>query len=90
MILAVAVAKSGMIYALARALRITEHPGQLAVGLGQVGEFSFVLASVGRAVGAIDETLYAAVLTAVVLTIAASTVIVRFTGPAVAAEVSAA
>ena len=90
LILAVAVAKSGLIYVLARGLRMTGHPGQLAIGLGQVGEFSFVLASVGRGVGAIDNTIYAAVLTAVVLTIAGSTVLVRFSGPAVAAEAAAA
>ena len=80
LILAVIVAKSGLIFVLARGLRISGNPGQLAVGLGQVGEFSFVLASVGRAVGAIDETLYAAVLTAVVITIAGSTILVRLSG----------
>jgi len=90
LILAVTIGKSGLIYVLARGLRITSRPGQLAIGLGQVGEFSFVLASVGLAVGAIDATLYAAVLTAVVLTIAGSTVIVRFSGTPVAADATAA
>ena len=86
LIVAVVFAKGGVIFVLARTLGISASPGQLAVGLGQIGEFSFVLASVGRAVGAIDDVLYAAVLAAVVLTIAASTVIVRIVGPAVIAE----
>ncbi|MCI0344137.1 MAG: cation:proton antiporter, partial [Chloroflexi bacterium] len=86
LIVAVAVAKSGVIFVLARVMRISANPGQLAVGLGQIGEFSFVLASVGLAVGAIDDVLYAAVLAAVVLTIAGSTVIVRIAGPGVIAE----
>jgi len=70
-----------VIYVLARGLRLSGNPAQLAVGLGQIGEFSFVLASVGRAAGAIDATLYAAILAAVVLTIAGSTVIVRLVRP---------
>ena len=81
LVLAVAIAKSGVIYVLARGLRLSGNPAQLAVGLGQIGEFSFVLASVGRAAGAIDATLYAAILAAVVLTIAGSTVVVRLVGP---------
>ena len=87
LLVAVIVAKSGLIYVLARGLGLSGNPAQLAVGLGQVGEFSFVLASVGRAAGAIDTTLYAAILAAVVLTIAGSTVLVRLVrpGPPVAA-----
>jgi Kef-type K+ transport system membrane component KefB len=49
----------------------------LAIGLGQIGEFSFVLASVGLAAGVIDPVLYTAILAAVALSIAASTVAVR-------------
>jgi len=81
LVLAVVLAKSGVIYVLARGLRLSGNPAQLAVGLGQIGEFSFVLASVGHAAGAIDATLYAAILAAVVLTIAGSTVIVRLVRP---------
>jgi CPA2 family monovalent cation:H+ antiporter-2 len=81
LVLAVGIAKSGVIYVLARGLRLSGNPAQLAVGLGQIGEFSFVLASVGHAAGAIDATLYAAILAAVVLTIAGSTVIVRLVRP---------
>lgn len=89
LLVAVAVAKSGLIYVLARWLDLGSNPGQLAVGLGQIGEFSFVLASVGRVAGAIDDTLYAAILASVVITIAASTVIVRFSGTPVVSEVPA-
>lgn len=74
----VVVAKVGVIYGLAHLL---DRPGvrrwQLAAGLGQVGEFSFVLASVGVARGVVPSTLYTALLLSVVVTIAASTVLVR-------------
>jgi len=74
----VVVAKVGVVYALARLLRLPEvRPWQLAVGLGQVGEFSFVLGSIGTARGVIPPELYTALLAAVVLTIALSTVVVR-------------
>ena len=53
---------------------------QLAVGLGQVGEFSFVLASAGLALGLIASELFAAVLGTVVISIVASTVLVRRIG----------
>jgi len=55
---------------------------QLAIGLGQIGEFSFVLASIVLARALIPAQLFTAVLVAVVLTIAVSTVAVRLGGPA--------
>jgi len=70
--------KMAVIYVLARVLRLDAHPGQLAIGLGQIGEFSFVLASVGLAAGVIDPILYTAILAAVALSIAVSTVAVRY------------
>ncbi|MGH2463802.1 MAG: cation:proton antiporter [Candidatus Limnocylindria bacterium] len=69
--------KAAVVYVLARLLHLDAHPGQLAVGLGQIGEFSFVLASVGLAAGVIDPILYTAILAAVALSIAVSTVAVR-------------
>jgi CPA2 family monovalent cation:H+ antiporter-2 len=89
--LAVVLAKSGVAYALARGLRHAVNPSQLAVGLGQMGEFSFVLATVGLAAEAIDETVYAAVLATVVVTIAGSTILVRLVGrpPTPAPQVAA-
>jgi len=70
--------KVAVIYVLARVLGLNAHSGQLAIGLGQIGEFSFVLASVGLAAGVIDPILYTAILAAVALSIAVSTVAVRY------------
>lgn len=64
-------------YLLARLTRLAARPLQLAVGLGQIGEFSFVLVSVGLAAGAIERPLYAAMLAAAAVTVATSTVAVR-------------
>jgi K+:H+ antiporter len=69
--------KVAVIYLLGRALHLNARPGQLATGLGQIGEFSFVLASVGLAAGVIDPILYTAILAGVALSIAVSTVAVR-------------
>lgn len=70
-------AKGLPIYLLARFGRLPGRPRQIAIGLGQIGEFSFVLATVGVSRHAIPSELYAAILAAVVLTIAASTLLVR-------------
>jgi len=78
----VLVGKVGVSYVLARLARVAARPLQLAVGLGQVGEFSFVLASLGLATGELDRPLYSAMLAAVALSIAASSVAVRVVGPA--------
>jgi len=73
----VVVAKVAVAWALARAARLEARPLQLAVGLGQVGEFSFVLASIALAAGTIDGVLYTAFIVAVALSIAASSIAVR-------------
>ncbi len=61
--------------------RLARLPGvrhwQLGIGLGQVGEFSFVLAGILLARGLITFELFTAMLSTVVLTIAASAVLVR-------------
>ena len=44
-------AKSVVIFGLARVAKLPAHPAQLAVGLGQVGDFGFVLATVAVARG---------------------------------------
>jgi CPA2 family monovalent cation:H+ antiporter-2 len=75
---AVLVAKALPVYLLGRLARLPDvRPGQLAIGLGQVGEFSFVLATIvlGRAL--MPPELYTALLATVVLTIVASTILVR-------------
>ena len=68
-------------WALARAARLPARPTQLAVGLGQVGEVSFVLGSAAVAAGAIGHDIYVALVAAVAVSIAISTVVVRFVAP---------
>ena len=77
----VLVAKVGLSYLLARLSWLAARPLQLAVGLAQVGEFRFVLASLGLASGEVDRPLYSAMLAAVAISIAASSVAVRLGGP---------
>ena len=72
------VAKILPIYLLARLGRLPGRPRQIATGLGQIGEFSFVLATIGVSRQVIPSELYAAILAAVLITIAASTLLVRF------------
>jgi K+:H+ antiporter len=67
-------------FVLARAIGLKAQPAQLAIGLGQVGEFSFVLGSAAAAAGAIGPEVYAAILGAVVVTIIGSSTIVRLGG----------
>lgn len=76
----VIVAKSLVVYILARAARLPARPLQLAIGLSQVGEFSFVLAAAARSLGVIGEDVYVAVLAAVAVTIGVSAVGVRLVG----------
>jgi CPA2 family monovalent cation:H+ antiporter-2 len=73
----VVVAKSAVAYGLVRLTGLSESPLQVAVGLGQIGEFSFVLASVVLARGAIGPDVFAAILAAVAISIAGSTILVR-------------
>ena len=73
-------AKVAVAYGLARVARLQARPIQLAIGLGQVGEFSFVLGSAAVAAGAIAHETYVALIAAVALSIALSTVAVRLVG----------
>ena len=82
------VAKVGVAWLLARIARLDARPGQLAIGLGQLGEFGYVLAGIGLAAGAVDEEAFTAVLAAIVITIAASAVLVRLAGRAPEMSVS--
>jgi len=75
---AVAFAKLVPVLLVSRLARIPDvRHWQMAIGLGQIGEFSFVLASIvlGRAL--IPPTLYSALLAAVVVTIVISTTLVK-------------
>ena len=57
---------------------------QLGVGLGQIGEFSFVVMGLGLAAGVVSSGQFSAVLAAAAITIAASAVGARlFRKPAV-------
>ena len=73
----VLVAKSAVILGLGRFAGLPAHHGQLAVGLGQVGEFGFVLATVAVARGVLPSEVYAALLAAVAISIGASSILVR-------------
>ncbi len=75
-----AVAKVGLAWLLARVAGLDARPLQLAIGIGQVGEFSFVFASIGLAAGALTSAVYAALLGAIVVSIAVSSVAVRLVG----------
>ena len=78
LIAAVVVAKALPAAGLSRLARLRDvRHLQLGIGLGQVGEFSFVLASILLARGLIPAELFTAMLATVVLTIAASAVLVR-------------
>jgi CPA2 family monovalent cation:H+ antiporter-2 len=75
---AVVVAKALPAAVLSRLARLPDvRHWQLGIGLGQVGEFSFVLAGILTARGLITFELFTAMLSTVVLTIAASAVLVR-------------
>jgi CPA2 family monovalent cation:H+ antiporter-2 len=70
------VTKSGAVYVLAR-LADMERPSQIAVGLSQIGEFSFVLVSVLFAAQAVSDEVHAGLLAVIALSIGASAVAVR-------------
>jgi len=78
----VVVAKSLVIYLLGRLAGLPANHGQLAIGLGQIGEFGFVLATVAVARGVLPSEVYAALLAAVAVSIGASSILVRVIRPA--------
>jgi CPA2 family monovalent cation:H+ antiporter-2 len=73
----VVVTKSGVIAVLARVARMPANPPQLAIGLTQVGEFGFVLATVAVERGVLPAEVYAALLAAVAISIGVSSIAVR-------------
>jgi monovalent cation:H+ antiporter-2, CPA2 family len=77
----IAFAKVAVAYALARLAIPATRPFQLALGLGQIGEFSFVLASALVAAGTIPVAVYVALVAAVAVSIAISAVAVRLIPP---------
>ena len=74
-----------VVWALARIGGLTGRPLQLAVGLGQVGEFSYVLGALALSAGLITAQVSAGLIGAVVVTIAASSILVRLANKPVTA-----
>ncbi len=73
------------IAALAAVFSVPARRAQLGVGLGQIGEFSFVVVGLGLAAGVVSPGQFSAVLAAAAITIAASAVGARLF-PKVAAK----
>jgi CPA2 family monovalent cation:H+ antiporter-2 len=72
--------KVGVVWAMARLARVGARPLQLAIGLGHVGEFSFVLGSAALAAGVLSNDVFVALLATTALTIGAAAVAVRLAG----------
>lgn len=77
----VVVFKGLPIWLATRWAKLGARPLQVAIGLAQVGEFSYVLAALAFAAGFITEDVTAGLVTAVVLSIAASSILVRVVRP---------
>ena len=77
MLVLVIVAKVVPAWALTRFGRLPARPLQLAIGLGQVGEFSYVLGALALTAGLISSAVDSALIAAVVISIAVSSVMVR-------------
>jgi CPA2 family monovalent cation:H+ antiporter-2 len=76
-LLLVVVAKGLVVWLLARVTKLAARSLQLAIGLSQVGEFSYVLAALALAAGFITQEVNAGLVTAVVVSIAGSSILVR-------------
>ncbi len=63
--------------ALAKIAKMNVRPTQLGVGVSQIGEFSFVLGSLAFAQDVITRSQFTGLLVAVVLSITASTILIR-------------
>lgn len=75
------VAKTLPAYLITRVSGVDARPAQLAIGLSQIGEFSFVLGSAALAQGLLTNLQFTAVLLNVVVSIVASTLLVRVFKP---------
>jgi Kef-type K+ transport system membrane component KefB len=69
--------KVGLVWLMARLAKLEARRLQLAVGLGQVGEFRYVLGALALGAGLISTQVSAALVAAVVQSIAASSILVR-------------
>jgi CPA2 family monovalent cation:H+ antiporter-2 len=66
-----------VVWIIARLAKLEARAGQLAIGLGQVGEFSYVLGALALGAGLISPAASAGLVGAVVVSIAASSILVR-------------
>ena len=74
------IAKTLPTWLLARAAGASHRPGQVAIGMSQLGEFSFVLGNIAMAAGALSSGQFVGILLAVIVSIIGSTVLVRRAG----------
>ena len=74
LVLLLVVLKIVTITALAAMFSVPARRAQLGVGLGQIGEFSFVVVGLGVAAGVVSSAQFSAVLAAAAITIAASAI----------------
>jgi len=82
----VAVGKVLVVWLLSKLVHLGARTLQLAVGLGQVGEFSYVLGALALGAGLITREVSAGLIGAVVVSIAASSILVRLAGRKTASE----
>lgn len=74
-------AKIVPVWAIARLGHLPGRPLQLALGLGQIGEFTFVLTGTGVTAGTRSRDIETAMIAIVVLSVAVSAVAVRVIHP---------
>jgi CPA2 family monovalent cation:H+ antiporter-2 len=80
-VLALALGKVALVAGLARVLGLHDvRPLQLAVGLGQMGEFSFAIAVIAADHGALPSPVFDALLMTLVVSLGASAVLARLGG----------
>jgi len=75
-----------VVWLLARFSHLGARTLQLSIGLGQVGEFSYVLGALALGAGFITKEVSAGLIGAVVVSIAASSILVRVAGSKPSAE----
>jgi CPA2 family monovalent cation:H+ antiporter-2 len=76
----VLVAKAFVVWLMARVARLHANHLQLAIGLGQVGEFSYVLGALALSAGLVSAQVSSALVATVVASIAVSSILVRLPG----------
>jgi CPA2 family monovalent cation:H+ antiporter-2 len=87
LVLLLVIAKSVISAALAMLFRVPSRAAQLGVGLGQIGEFSFVVLGLGTVAGVVSSEQFSVTLAAAAITIGASAIGARLF-PRATAQVS--